>query len=201
MSASAKLKEIETDRLKKNVADVRAGETVRVHYRIREGNKERVQVFEGLVIAARGGRSLQASFTVRKVSHGVGVERTFPLHSPWVIKIERVRSGKARQAKLYFVRKHAASPKKFRLKDKGIEGTIWEEVAAEQKEIEKAESEQLAEGTQTQQENQEVVAEVAKSGEDIDNNVSDETKEESGNDGGESSNGATETKTASDSSA
>ena len=173
-----RIKKIEAAQLKKNVPDVRSGETVKVHYRIREGGKERVQGIEGLVIAAKGGRSLQASFTVRKVASGVGVERTFPLHSPWIIKIERLKSGKVRRAKLYFVRQHAQSPKKFRLKDKGIAGTIWEEVAAEQKEIEQAESAQTASEPQ-------ISEEVAKPDESADN-TSDEAAQESGANGGES---------------
>lgn len=135
------IKKIEATHLRDNVADVRVGETVRVHYKIREGNKERVQVFEGLVIATKAGLSLQGSFTVRKVADGVGVERTFPLHSPWMVKIERLKSGKARRAKLNFVRKHAMSSR-FKLKDKGIVGTIWEEVAKEKAEIEQGNPEQ-----------------------------------------------------------
>lgn len=82
---------------------MRAGDTVRVHVKVREGEKERVQVFEGLVIGMhRGG--VRATFTVRKVSFGQGVERIFPLHSPVIDKIEVVRSAKVRRAKLYFLR-------------------------------------------------------------------------------------------------
>ena len=131
------VKKIEQKHLRDNVADIRIGETVRVHYKIREGNKERIQVFEGLVVATKAGLSLQGSFTVRKVTSGVGVERTFPLHSPWIVKIERIKSGKVRQARLNFVRKHAMSSR-FKLKDKGVAGTIWEEVAKEKEEIGKA---------------------------------------------------------------
>jgi large subunit ribosomal protein L19 len=82
---------------------MRAGDTVRVHVKVREGEKERIQVFEGLVIGMhRGG--VRATFTVRKVSFGQGVERIFPLHSPVIDKIEVVRSAKVRRAKLYFLR-------------------------------------------------------------------------------------------------
>src|SRR6185436_9764908 len=83
--------------------DMRPGDTVRVHVRVREGDKERVQVFEGIVIGFRRGGA-RASFTVRKVSFGQGVERIFPLHSPTIQKVDVVRSAKVRRAKLYFLR-------------------------------------------------------------------------------------------------
>ena len=135
------IESVEKKHLRDNVADVRVGETVRVHYKIREGNKERIQIFEGLVIATKSGKVLQGSFTVRKVISGIGVERIFPLHSPWVVKIERVKSGKARRAKLNFVRKYARSSR-FKLKDKGVEGTIWEQVVKDKKDIKEAAKEQ-----------------------------------------------------------
>jgi large subunit ribosomal protein L19 len=81
-----------------------AGDRLRVHVRVIEGEKTRIQVFEGDVIARRGGQGLRATFTVRKTSAGVGVERTFPLHSPNVEKIEVVRQGRVRRAKLYYLR-------------------------------------------------------------------------------------------------
>ena len=83
--------------------EMRAGDTVRVHVRVREGDKERVQVFEGIVIGFRRGGA-RASFTVRKVSFGQGVERIFPLHSPTIQKVDVVRSARVRRAKLYFLR-------------------------------------------------------------------------------------------------
>ena len=83
--------------------EMRSGDTVRVHVKVREGDKERIQVFEGMVIGMHRGGS-RASFTVRKVSFGQGVERIFPLHSPIVDKIEVIRSAKVRRAKLYFLR-------------------------------------------------------------------------------------------------
>jgi large subunit ribosomal protein L19 len=82
---------------------MRSGDTVRVHVKVREGDKERVQVFEGIVIGLRGGGA-RASFTVRKVSFGQGVERIFPLHSPIIQKVDVVRSARVRRAKLYFLR-------------------------------------------------------------------------------------------------
>ncbi|MBI2189308.1 MAG: 50S ribosomal protein L19 [Acidobacteria bacterium] len=83
--------------------EMKAGDTVRVHVRVREGDKERIQIFEGLVISLRRGGA-RASFTVRKVSFGQGVERIFPLHSPSIAKVDVVRSAKVRRAKLYFLR-------------------------------------------------------------------------------------------------
>lgn len=137
MDSQALINQLNSKQIKNNVADVRVGDTVRVHYKIREGNKERVQIFEGLVIGTKSGTSLQGSFVVRKVVTGVGVERTFPLHSPWIIKIERTKTGKVRRAKLGFVRRYAMSSR-FKLKDKGVAGTVWEEVAKQQEEIAEA---------------------------------------------------------------
>lgn len=141
------LNTFETKQLKKNIPDVRPGETVKVHYKIREGTKERIQIFEGLVIGTKATHSYQGSFTVRKVVDGVGVERTFPLHSPWLTKVERVKSGKVRRAKLNFVRAHALS-RRFKLKDKGIEGVVWDDPAVEKPEG-SAESKDVAESLKT----------------------------------------------------
>lgn len=94
---------IEKENQKENVTDFRVGDTVKVYFKIVEGTKERIQVYEGLVIARKNG-GLRETFTVRKISFGVGVERTFPLHSPRIDKIEVVREGKVRRAKLYYIR-------------------------------------------------------------------------------------------------
>lgn len=94
---------LERPYLKDDVPEFRAGDTVKVHVRVVEGNKQRIQIFQGVVIARRGGGSRE-SFTVRKISGGVGVERVFPLHSPTIDKIEVVRRGKVRRAKLYYLR-------------------------------------------------------------------------------------------------
>jgi large subunit ribosomal protein L19 len=88
---------------KRNLPTFQAGDTVRVHVRVVEGEKERIQVFEGVVIARKGGSSRE-TFTVRKLSYGIGVERIFPLHSPMLEKIDVVRAGRVRRAKLYYLR-------------------------------------------------------------------------------------------------
>lgn len=94
---------IEKENLKESVPEFSIGDTVRVSYKIKEGNKERIQAYEGVVIARKNG-SVRESFTVRRVSFGVGVERTFPLHSPKIDKIEVVKKGKVRRAKLFYLR-------------------------------------------------------------------------------------------------
>lgn len=119
---------VETSYRKKTLPDFRVGDIVRVHQRIREGGKERIQVFEGIVIAKKHGRGMNGTFTVRRVASGVGVERVYPLHSPAITKIERLRSSKVRRAKLYFLR--ARIGKKARLK--GWEAyASWEEPTKE----------------------------------------------------------------------
>ena len=97
------IKEIEQAQLKESVDKFNVGDTVKVYGKIKEGNRERIQVFEGTVIKKQGG-SNRATFTVRKLSNGVGVEKTWPLHSPNVEKVEIVRKGKVRRAKLYYLR-------------------------------------------------------------------------------------------------
>jgi large subunit ribosomal protein L19 len=98
------LEKVEQSQMKKEVPAFRPGDTVRVHVKIKEGDKERIQVFEGTVIGQRRARN-HSTFTVRKISFGHGVERIFPVHSPVVDKIEVVRSGRVRRAKLYYLRK------------------------------------------------------------------------------------------------
>lgn len=97
------IKSIEHEQMKNSIPDLKVGDTVKVHQRIKEGNRERIQVFEGIVIKKQGG-GVNATFTVRRVAYGCGVEKTFLIHSPMVEKIEVVRVGKARRAKLYYLR-------------------------------------------------------------------------------------------------
>ena len=106
---------ITSEYMKNDVPEFRPGDTVKVHVKIREGNRERVQIFEGLVIKRRGG-GISETFTVRKMSYGVGVERTFPIHTPNVAQIEVVRKGQVRRAKLNYIR--TLSAKAARLKER-----------------------------------------------------------------------------------
>ena len=99
-----KLEQVEQEYLRQDVPEFRPGDTLKVHVRVSEGDKERVQIFQGVVISRRGGGTGE-SFTVRKISGGIGVERVFPLHSPVIDSIEVVRRGKVRRAKLYYLRR------------------------------------------------------------------------------------------------
>ena len=101
---------IEKENLKKDVPSFNVGDTVKVYVKVVEGNKERLQAYEGIVIAKRNG-SIRESFTVRRISYGIGVERTFPLHSPRIDRVEVVRKGKVRRAKLNFIRNLKKTPK------------------------------------------------------------------------------------------
>lgn len=109
-----KIKLVEAAQLKKPVPGFTPGDTVRVHIKVSEGGRERVQAFEGTVIARRGA-GMSQSFTVRRISHGVGVERVFPLHSPRVEKIDVVRRGRVRRAKLHYLRERIG--KETRIKE------------------------------------------------------------------------------------
>ncbi len=105
---------LEKEGLKENVADFNIGDTVRVYVKVVEGDKERIQAYEGVVISRKNG-SIRETFTVRRISFGVGVERTFPVHSPRIDRVEVVRRGKVRRAKLYYVRK--LSGKRAKIKE------------------------------------------------------------------------------------
>jgi large subunit ribosomal protein L19 len=108
-----KVDPIEKSRLRDDLPDFRAGDTVKVHVRVVEAGRERIQMFQGVVIRRRGG-GLRESFTVRKISFGVGVERTFPLHSPTIARIEVVSRGDVRRAKLYYLRERRGKRARIR---------------------------------------------------------------------------------------
>jgi large subunit ribosomal protein L19 len=99
-----RLQQIEREMMRLDLPDFAAGDTVKVHVKIKEGEKERIQVFQGVVISKRGGGT-KATFTVRKVSYGIGVERIFPLHSPVIDKLEVITLGRVRRSKIYYLRK------------------------------------------------------------------------------------------------
>ena len=128
------IKSIEHEQMKSKIPYLKVGDTVKVHVRVKEGNRERIQVFEGIVIKKQGG-GVNATFTVRKTSYGVGVEKTFLIHSPAVEKVEVIRVGKARRAKLYYLRdrlgKSAKTKEKVGARIETKELTIKEELVEE----------------------------------------------------------------------
>lgn len=138
------IKSIEHEQLKNKIPNLKIGDTVRVHQRIKEGNRERIQVFEGIIIKKQGG-GVNATFTVRRVAYGVGTEKTFLIHSPMVEKVEVVRVGKARRAKLYYLRDRVGKAAKTKenigariettevsLKEDLVEEPVAEEVTTEE---------------------------------------------------------------------
>ena len=153
------IKSIEHEQLKNKIPELKVGNTVKVHVRIKEGNKERIQVFEGIIIKVQGG-GVNQTFTVRKTSYGVGVEKTFLIHSPLVEKVELVRVGKARRARLFYLRDRvgkAAKTKEMvgaRIEDREItvkEDLVEEPVAEEVKEevVETPVAEEVVETVET----------------------------------------------------
>ena len=107
------IKKIEAEQLKENAPEFNVGDTVKVYAKIKEGNRERIQVFEGTVLKRQGGGSRE-TFTVRKTSNGIGVEKTWPIHSPHVEKVEVIRRGKVRRAKLNYLRKRVGKAAKVK---------------------------------------------------------------------------------------
>ena len=155
------IKSIEHEQLKNKIPELKVGNTVKVHVRIKEGNKERIQVFEGIIIKVQGG-GLNQTFTVRKTSYGVGVEKTFLVHSPLVEKVELVRVGKARRAKLYYLRDRVGKAAKTKeqigariedrevvLKEDLAEELPVEENVAEELPVEETATEVKEEATET----------------------------------------------------
>ncbi len=144
------IKSIEHEQLKNKIPELKIGDTVKVHQRIKEGNRERIQVFEGIIIKKQGG-GVNATFTVRRISYGVGVEKTFLVHSPLVEKVELVRVGKARRAKLYYLRdrigKAAKTKENVTARIENREITLKEELAEEVPETVEETVEEVAEAT------------------------------------------------------
>lgn len=139
--------------LKKNIPDPRPGDTVRVWEKIEEKGKERIQIFEGVVIARKHGQGLNASFTVRKIAVGnIGVEKVFPLHSPLIIKLERLKSSKVRQAKINYVRGYRNI--KSALKHEKKSYKVWEDKESKE-ELEKIEEEQAKQAKLAEKEKEE----------------------------------------------
>ena len=145
------IKSIEHEQLKSKIPELRVGNTVKVHVRIKEGNKERIQVFEGIIMKVQGG-GVNKTFTVRKISYGVGVEKTFLVHSPLVEKVELVRVGKARRAKLYYLRDRVGKSAKTkeqvgaRIEDKEI---LVKEELTEEPAVEETVAEEVVETVET----------------------------------------------------
>lgn len=128
---------------KKNIPALRSGDVVRVHEKVKEGSKERIQVFEGIVLRVRGGQGMDGTFTVRRISSGIGVEKTFPLHLPAIIKIEKIRHLNLRQARLYYLRDLTEKQIKRKARGELTEFIAWEEPDAAEEE-EKLKAEQAA---------------------------------------------------------
>ena len=167
------IKSIEHEQLKGKVPDIKVGDTIRVHQRIKEGNRQRIQVFEGIVIKKQNG-GLNETFTVRRVAYGVGVEKTFLLHSPLVEKVELVRVGKARRAKLYYLRDRVGKAAKTK---ENIGANLNRDDIVVKEEMPEATSD-VAE-TETVAADTEVTADVAeKSAETVTEEVVDTVKEE-----------------------
>ncbi len=136
------IKSIEHEQLKNKIPELSVGNTVKVHVKIKEGNKERIQIFEGIIIKVQGG-GVNKTFTVRKISYGVGVEKTFLVHSPLVERVELVRVGKARRARLFYLRdrvgKSAKTKENIGARIENREITIKEEVQVQETKTETTE--------------------------------------------------------------
>jgi len=171
---------IEQPFLRTDLPDLRPGDTVKVHVRVVEGNRERVQVFQGVVIRRSGG-GIRETFTVRKISFGVGVERTFPLHSPSISKLELVQRGRVRRAKLYYLRDLRG--KKARIRERRVDDV---KLAAIEAAAQEAAMEAAAEEAGSAADDTEAVADEVPASEDsataapepVDEPVPDETAEE-----------------------
>lgn len=122
--------EFTRNQLRSDIPDIRPGDTIRVSQKIREGEKERVQSFEGLVIARKHGKGISATITVRKIAEGIGVERIFPIHSPTIQKIEVLKRSKVRRAKLYYIRDKAAKEIRKKMKAEFVQPEVTQTTEA-----------------------------------------------------------------------
>ena len=179
------IKSIEHEQLKDKIPELKVGNTVKVHARIKEGNKERIQVFEGIIIKVQGS-GVNQTFTVRKTSYGVGVEKTFLVHSPLVEKVELVRVGKARRAKLFYLRERTGKSAKTReivgarIEDREIDikGTEAQSEEIEAKVIEESNTEPAEEVKETVQNSEtEITENVEKTVEPTETEKVEETSE------------------------
>ncbi len=171
------IKSIEHEQLKNKIPDLRIGDTVKVHARVKEGNRERIQVFEGIIIKKQGG-GVNETFTVRRISYGVGVEKTFLVHSPNVEKVEVTRVGKARRAKLYYLRDRVGKAAKTKEK---IGARIETKEIVVKEEVVPGESDVVEEVTEVVPETVEVPVEEVKVEEKVEDKkeeVKEEVKEE-----------------------
>ena len=170
------IKSIEHEQLKNKIPELHVGDTIRVHQKIKEGNRERIQVFEGIVIKKQGG-GVNATFTVRRVAYGVGVEKTFLIHSPMVEKIEVVRVGKSRRAKLYYLRdrvgKSAKTKENLGARIETNEITVKEDLAEEE-----VAAEEVAEPAVAQAPVEEVSSDVVEETTTTEEAVEEKTSEE-----------------------
>ncbi len=171
------IKSIEHEQMKSKIPVLNVGDTVKVHVRVKEGNRERIQIFEGIIIKVQGA-GVNKTFTVRKISYGVGVEKTFLVHSPTVEKVEVVRVGKARRAKLFYLRERLGKSAKTRekvgarieTKEETIKEELAEEIPEEVKEekveeapkVEEVKEEKVEEAPKTEEVKEEKVEEAPK---------------------------------------
>ncbi len=172
------LQELQQTGLKK-VPTLKTGQTVRVHQRIQEGNKSRIQVFEGLIIKMNSGSGVDKTFTVRKIVSGIGVEKMFPIYSPIIEKIEVKKEGKVRRAKIYYMRDRAGKSARLKesfVSEKEVEESIEE--LAEQKEKEEAEKKEKEAAEAPEEEVAEAPAEEAPAEEPKEETPAEEPKEE-----------------------
>lgn len=182
MSKNPAIAFVEDKFKKKSVPELRPGDIVRVHQRIIEAGKERIQVFEGTVIKVSGSKGMDGTFTVRRIASGVGVERTYPLHSPKVAKVEKIKASKVRQAKLYYIRELIG--RKSRLKGIAIDKQTWDESLVKEEETpveeEELSSEEVIEETADGEveETQEVITEPETSEEKAESQETEEEKTE-----------------------